>query len=261
MNCNALEMLKKAKSIKRMTRQYRGIIINMAAGQLCPANILLSDGGTILADRRIIMRQTPVPQEIYRHFKGNLYQIITVAEHSETGEELVIYQALYGSFKVYARPLTSFMERTDKEKYPDAGQEYRFELVKGKGTPQEGYAGDGENANRAAKAPDPDRRRMENEEPQRTEGPQRSKELQRGEEQDSGEVNLDPLVIEFLDASSYEQRLNILSALHHKITDDMINIMSIALDIEVKPGDVEERYAEFRSCLALMEKYECNRLR
>lgn len=225
------------------------------------------------------MRQTPVPQEIYRHFKGNLYQIITVAEHSETGEELVIYQALYGSFKVYARPLTSFMERTDKEKYPDAGQEYRFELVKGKGTPQEGYAGDGENANRAAKAPDPDRRRMENEEPQRTEGPQKSKEsqrseephrigepqnseeLQRSEEQDSGEVNLDPLVIEFLDASSYEQRLNILSALHHKITDDMINIMSIALDIEVKPGDVEERYAEFRSCLALMEKYECNRLR
>ena len=78
---------------------------------------------------------------------------------------------------------------------------------------------------------------------------------------DGGEVTLDPLVIEFLDASSYEQRLNILSALHHKITDDMINIMSIALDIEVKPGDVEERYAEFRGCLALMEKYECNRLR
>lgn len=197
------------------------------------------------------MRQTPVPQEIYRHFKGNLYQIVTVAEHSETGEELVIYQALYGSFKVYARPLTSFMERTDKEKYPDAGQEYRFELMRGKGAPQEeGYAGDGENANKAAKVPEPDRRRMENEEPQKSEEPQ-----------DSGEVNLDPLVIEFLDASSYEQRLNILSALHHKITDDMINIMSIALDIEVKPGDVEERYAEFRSCLALMEKYECNRLR
>lgn len=208
------------------------------------------------------MRQTPVPQEIYRHFKGNLYQIVTVAEHSETGEELVIYQALYGSFKVYARPLTSFMERTDKEKYPDAGQEYRFERMRGKGALQDGYAGDGENVNRASEASEPDRRRMESEEPWRSGEPQKSGEPKDSEEQqESGEVNLDPLVIEFLDASSYEQRLNILSALHHKITDDMINIMSIALDIEVKPGDVEERYAEFRGCLALMEKYECNRLR
>ena len=78
---------------------------------------------------------------------------------------------------------------------------------------------------------------------------------------EDGEIQLEPLVIEFLDASGYGERLNILSALHHKITDDMINIMSMALDIEVKPGDIEERYAEFRGCLALMEKYECNRLR
>ncbi len=182
------------------------------------------------------MRQIPAPQEIYRHFKGNLYQIVTVAEHSETGEELVVYQALYGSFKIYARPLASFMERTDKEKYPNAGQEYRFELTTGKDAPKEEHIGERGNEKKAV-------------------------EEAMDEAADGGEVTLDPLVIEFLDASSYEQRLNILSALHHKITDDMINIMSIALDIEVKPGDVEERYAEFRGCLALMEKYECNRLR
>ncbi len=83
-----------------------------------------------------------------------------------------------------------------------------------------------------------------------------------GQEQpEDGIVNIDPMVIEFLDASSYEERLNILSGLHHRITDDMINIMSIALDIEVKPGDIETRYAEFRSCLILMERFECNRLR
>lgn len=81
------------------------------------------------------------PGDIVRHFKRELlsieelkndpakylYQIICVAENTETGEELMIYRAIYGDKKTYARPLDMFMSKVDTEEYPKSTQTYRFE--------------------------------------------------------------------------------------------------------------------------------------
>lgn len=73
--------------------------------------------------------QTVLPGCLYRHFKGNIYQVIGVATHSETGEKMVVYQAQYGERGLFVRPYYMFTEELDRQKYPEATQKYRFELA------------------------------------------------------------------------------------------------------------------------------------
>lgn len=61
---------------------------------------------------------------VYRHFKGNLYRLITVARHSETLEEMVVYQALYGEGGYWVRPAAMWDEHVEKNGY--SGPRFTF---------------------------------------------------------------------------------------------------------------------------------------
>lgn len=77
-------------------------------------------------------RAIPQAEEVWRYFKDNAYKIIACpVMHTETGEIYCVYQALYGSYGIYCRPLDMFMSEVDHEKYPQIGQKYRFEKKQG----------------------------------------------------------------------------------------------------------------------------------
>ena len=212
----------------------------------------------------------PKPHEIYKHFKGNLYQVVTIAEHSETGEQLVIYQALYGDFKTYARPLVMFTGEVDRQRYPEVTQRFRFELQGAEADRQirETEAAGVEHpvsTQTTVTASQPAATQAtpivaQNIVVQATATAAQTTMAPVSPAEDEEPV-LDPLVLEFLDADSYEEKLNILAGLHHRITNEMITTMAISCDIEVNDGEPEERYEELKNCLLTMEKFECNRLR
>lgn len=70
--------------------------------------------------------------DVFRHFKGNYYQVVAVGLHTETKETMVIYRATHnlGTAKIFVRPMESFLSEVDHEKYPEYTQKWRLQKVK-----------------------------------------------------------------------------------------------------------------------------------
>lgn len=199
-------------------------------------------------------KRRPLPQQIYRHFKGNMYQVQSIAYHSETGEEMVVYQALYGDYRYYVRPLAMFIEEVDRQKYPNENQKYRFELVDITTLEKRSNSSSGQSLQPAYAVQSTQSvvQSTQTEESVPVSDVASSEELV---------AELDEDVVRFLDANNYEERLEILTSMKYKITDDMIDIMSTVIDIEVKSGSVERRYEDFKNALLTRKHYEGTRLR
>ncbi|MDE6896501.1 MAG: DUF1653 domain-containing protein [Lachnospiraceae bacterium] len=189
--------------------------------------------------------------QFYRHFKNRLYQVVAVAEHSETGERMVVYQALYGEYRVYARPYEMFVSEVDHEKYPQANQKYRFELVK---------PADGQKESQNQEVPKSGYEQSDVQEPaaERAEE-QTDTQVPAPEKTEEGAVN--PLLLEFLDADTLEDKMHIMIFGRNQMDDNLLNSIAISLDLVVEEKSTEEKYDEILNCLSMMERFECNRLR
>lgn len=202
--------------------------------------------------------------EFYKHFKGQLYQVRTLAENSEDNTPMVVYQAMYAPFKIWVRPLSMFLEKLDKEKYPDAAQEYRFERI---------ILDDRQNT----EAAEPDIVQSEKsaavtntihpEEAITVSDEEITDALLSGqvERKLSGKISDNQLAAKglmiFLDAENYHDKRHIFSSLEPYLNDTMLNNIAVTLDLVLDEGSKEQHFETILNCLETHEHYECNRLR
>lgn len=205
----------------------------------------------------------------YRHFKNKLYQVKAIAYHSETKEKMVVYQALYGDYSLYVRPYDMFMSEVDKKKYPDIYQRYRFEQVYPDGSDMPHVkAQERDDCNIAITQSVKENNEDINSIYDNGNKAQNVMEQDNSIEHDNIHKNNDiqdeqvnPLLMEFLDAEDYQQKLNTLTGMRSKLDDKLIDAMAASMEIEVPEGSIDKRYASLRSCILTHAKFECVRPR
>ena len=189
---------------------------------------------------------------------------------------MVVYQALYGDYGVYVRPYEMFASEVDHEKYPQIKQVYRFTQVH----PEE------ENARvEVESVPDltnvdseqleiPDLEEVENVQPTKipvqepdpiemsAQESQSVEALAEKSAQKSQADGINPILLEFLDAETLEEKMHIMTFYRNQMDEALLNSIAISLDLVVDKKGLQETYDEIMNCLSMMKHFECtNRFR
>lgn len=166
------------------------------------------------------MNKTPRPGDIFYLAKDKPYQIITLGVHKETCESMVIYQALYGDYDTYVLPLSKFLDE-----------------IKGEAIIEKRHK-------------DTDERKTDN----KTEETNHTT-----ENHDASQGKVSEVLISFLDADSYSQKLEVLTSNMRAIDDKMINDMAVSLDCTVEDGPIDQRLQALIYCLKQLSRFEVRR--
>lgn len=164
------------------------------------------------------------PGEFYQNSRQELYQAVTVASHTQTGESLVVFQKLYGDFAVCAMPEALFVRETNRVTRPTAAVPVRQTSVQTDRTPQ-------------------------------------ATDVLQPENEPACEPQADPLLLRFLDAETYADKYRILKDMEYTVTDRLIDDFAAILDVVIPEGKLSVRYEQLKQCVATMMRYETTRLR
>lgn len=226
-------------------------------------------------------RPNPKENQIYKHFKGSLYQVITIAVHTETSDKLVVYRSIEKPERVFARPVSMFMSEVDHLKYPFIKAKYRFTLMV--------EAEETEEAVEEIEEVEESKEDTVDEEIAEADGVKEQEEgtedikdepidettvaedetvIEKNTVDDdtaeykaNGELVIDPIVETILDEKSFTKKIENFQLLRGKCTEEMLTTLAISLDIQLVEGTIEDKYAQILATLKMHEKYESARLR
>lgn len=189
------------------------------------------------------------PGAIYRHFKGNRYEIVTLARDCEDGSIQVVYKALYPPYDVFVRPYSQFVEELNPAVYPNATQKYRFEKEAGDNVAvgKRQFVGNLPGLEEEPSAPEGV---VENARP-----------VLEYEERHQPEGQIEPGLERFLNCEKHEDRIEVLKELEGKITDRMFALMFASLDFPMPAGNAEEKYKTLLKRLQIMDEFDGKRAR